>query len=211
VIRRLETAAQAARFGDLFAGADLRTAGREMRAWMAEVFPLCRSITGSGLRLTLESLASFLPLKLTEVPTGERVFDWAIPREWEIREAWIRDAEGGKVIDFRDHNLHVVNYSMPVRARLTLAELKRCVHTLPDHPDWIPYRTAYYKDAWGFCMPHRLLASLPEGEYEVRIDSSLRPGSLTYAECVVPGRTEEEILFSAHACNAGTGISFVGT
>lgn len=192
------------RFTDLDEGLDAAAAGEEMHAWMAEVFPLCRSITGEGVRLTLRSLEGIAPLKLTEVPTGARAFDWTIPKEWEIRDAWIKDPSGRKVVDFRASNLHVVGYSAPVHERLMLDELRPHLHSLPDRPDWIPYRNSFWQESWGFCLPHRLLERLPQGEYEVRIDSSLKDGSLTYAEAVVPGDGEgevPEVLIAAHCCH----------
>jgi aminopeptidase-like protein len=189
------------RFPDLAEGLDFSAAGPAMHAWMSEVFPLCRSITGTGLRRTLDSLRGFLPLDIREVPTGTPVFDWRVPKEWEIRSAWIRDAQGRKVVDFGDNNLHVVGYSLPVHARMSLAELRPHLHSLPDRPDWIPFRTSFYEESWGFCLPDAQLRGLPEGEYEVHIDSSLRAGHLAYGEGFLPGRMREEILISAHACH----------
>jgi aminopeptidase-like protein len=172
-----------------------------MHAFAAELQPIPRSITGDGLRETLARIGEQIPLETTEVPTGTPVFDWTVPKEWNIRGARIVDPEGRVVVDVDDHPLHVVGYSMPVRTRLTKEALADRVHTLPDHPDWIPYRTSYYSETWGFCMEHRRWESLPEGEYEVEIDSSLEDGHLTYGECVLEGRTEEEILVSCHACH----------
>jgi len=153
-----------------------------------EVFPICRSITGDGLRQTLSRLGDLIPLETHEVPTGTQVFDWTIPKEWNIQDAFIKDCNGRRVVDFKENNLHVVNYSVPVRARMTLRDLRAHLHSLPAHPDWIPYRTSYYQEAWGFCLSHWVLESLPDDEYEVVIDSSLGEGALTFAECVVPGR-----------------------
>jgi aminopeptidase-like protein len=135
------------------------------------------------------------------VPSGTKVFDWEVPREWNIRSAWIKDPDGRVVVDFAANNLHVVNYSAPVHAKMSLAELRPRLFSLPDHPDWVPYRTSYYKETWGFCVAHRVLQSLRDGEYEVYIDSTLAPGSLTYGECVLPGKTSDEVLVSAHACH----------
>ena len=176
-------------------------AGRRMYALIAELFPICRSITGDGIRETLRRLSCHIPLDIVEVPSGTPVFDWTVPKEWNIRDAWIANSRGERVVDFAASNLHVVNYSVPVRQRMTLAELRPYLHSLPDHPDWIPYRTSYYKESWGFCLPHRTLESLPDDLYEVCIDSSLEPGSLTYGEYVVRGRSEEEILLSCHCCH----------
>jgi len=175
--------------------------GAAMHALVTELYPICRSITGEGMRTTLRRLQQLVPLELHEVPSGTRVFDWTVPKEWNIRDAWVADADGSRVIDFREHNLHVVNYSVPVRRRMTLAELRPHLHTLPAQPDLIPYRTTYYAEAWGFCLSHRALEALPEGEYEVCIDATLEPGHLTYGELFLPGETPDEILFSCHCCH----------
>ncbi len=173
--------------------------------WMMERieawYPLCRSITGDGLRETLRAIAAFMPLELHEVPTGTSVFDWTVPKEWNIRDAFIKDASGKRIVDFRKHNLHVLGYSVPVHKTVSLEELKQHCFSLPEHPDWIPYRNSYYKENWGFCLPHRLLEQLPDGGYEVCIDSTLADGSLTYGECYLPGDSEEEVFLSAHACH----------
>jgi aminopeptidase-like protein len=175
--------------------------GEEIFALAAEIYPICRSITGDGVRATLSHLARHIDLEVHEVPTGSQVFDWAIPREWTIREAWIKNAAGERIVDFSDCNLHVLNYSRPVRAALPLDELKKHIFTLPDQPDLIPYRTSYYAENWGFCMAHNRLAALPDGRYEVAIDASLKDGSLTYGEYLYRGETEDEFLFSAHICH----------
>lgn len=175
--------------------------GREMAAWIERLYPLCRSLTGEGVRETLRRLGELAPIELTEIPTGTRVLDWVVPREWNLREAWIRGPAGKEIVHTRDSNLHVVGYSVPVRARLPLARLKPRLHSLPDRPDWIPYRTGYHRDDWGFCLPHRLLESLPEGEYEVCVDATLEDGSMTLGECVLPGATSGEILLVAHTCH----------
>ena len=185
----------------LRSGVDLERVGREMHALAGEMYPICRSITGSGFRATLDLLERDLPLERSEVPSGTRVFDWTVPKEWNIREAWIRRADGTPVVDFRRHNLHVLNYSVPFRGRLSLEELLPRLHSLPEHPDWIPYRTSYYEETWGFCLAHRVRASLGEGFYDVLVDSSLEPGSLTYAEHVVRGATGDEVLISCHGCH----------
>jgi aminopeptidase-like protein len=168
---------------------------------VAELYPLCRSITGDGLRESLRRVARHIPLAINEVPSGTRVFDWTVPKEWNIRDAYVTGPSGGRVIDFRRCNLHVVGYSVPVRRRLSLGELRPHLFTLPEHPDWIPYRTSYYVEDWGFCLTHRQLMALEEGEYEVVIDSSLRDGHLTYGELSLPGRTADEVLISTHACH----------
>jgi aminopeptidase-like protein len=168
---------------------------------MGELFPICRSITGDGLRETLQRIAKVVPLELTEVPTGTPAFDWTVPREWNIRDAWVADEHGHRVIDFRRSNLHVLNYSVPIRTRLSLEELRPHLHTMPDHPSWVPYRTSYYADNWGFCLSDEDLRRLPDGQYEAVIDSTLEDGSLTYGECVLPGASPDEVLISSHACH----------
>lgn len=168
---------------------------------MRTLYPLCRSITGNGVRRSLDLIERWIPLIRTEVPTGTPVFDWEIPREWNIRDAWIADAEGRRIVDFREHNLHVVNYSAPVRRTMMLAELQPHLHSLPERPDWIPYRTTYYRESWGFCLRHRDREHLGPGPYEVVIDADLAAGSLTYAECVIPGKESAEALVYTHTCH----------
>ena len=175
--------------------------GAEIYDLATRLYPVCRSITGDGVRETLRLIAQVVPVEVTEVPSGTPVLDWTIPPEWNIRDAWIADATGRRVVDFRRSNLHVVSYSTPVHRRMSLAELRPHLHTLPDRPDWIPYRTSYYREAWGFCLSQRSLDALEEGEYEVRIDSTLGPGSLTYGEIVVPGSSSDEVLISTHVCH----------
>jgi len=176
-------------------------AERAMWTFVERAFGICRSITGDGVRQTLSLLAERLPLEVHEVPTGTTVLDWTVPREWSIRDAWVKDPSGTVVIDFADHNLHLVGYSSPIHRKLDLADLKPHLHSLPDRPEWIPYRTSYYTETWGFCLPHRQLESLPDGEYEVFIDSSLEDGALSYGELLLPGDLEDEVLFSCHICH----------
>lgn len=172
-----------------------------MHRFMGELYPLCRSITGDGVRETLNQVARLIPLSVHEVPTGTPVFDWTVPREWNIRDAYVKNARGEKVIDFQKCNLHVLNYSWPVHAKMPLSELKAHLFTLPEHPDWIPYRTSYYAERWGFCLSQRELDSWSDGEYEVCIDSSFSAGGLTYGECCVPGDSADEVLLSCHVCH----------
>jgi aminopeptidase-like protein len=172
-----------------------------MYSLVEALYPICRSITGDGVRKTLELLSRYIPLTVHEVPTGTHVLDWTVPNEWNIRDAWIADASGKRVVDFRVSNLHVVSYSVPVRLKLPLSQLRAHLHTLPEQPDLIPYRTSYYNETWGFCLSHRQLEAMPDGDYEVCIDSTLEPGSLSYGEFVVPGNTDEEILISTHVCH----------
>ncbi len=175
--------------------------GTEMKALIAELYPICRSITGEGVRKTLRILQRYISLEIHEVPTGTQVFDWTIPKEWNIVDAYIKDPAGNKIVDFHQCNLHVLNYSVPVSGVYTLEELKSHIFTIPEQPDLIPYRTSYYSENWGFCMPHLQYEQLPEGNYEVLIDSSLTEGSLTYGELYIPGETQEEMIFSAHVCH----------
>jgi aminopeptidase-like protein len=172
-----------------------------MHDLVTELYPVCRSITGNGIRETLRTLGRHIPLEIHEVPSGTPVFDWTVPDEWNVREAWVASSRGERVIDFRKHNLHLMSYSAPIRTKLSLAELKKHLHSIPERPDWIPYRTSYYRRDWAFCLTHRQLAALPEDTYEVCVDTTLAPGSLTYAECFVPGKTDREILVSTHACH----------
>lgn len=177
------------------------TTGRQLYDFAARLYPICRSITGDGVRQTLRLIGEQIPLTTYEVPSGSRVFDWEVPLEWNIEDASVSDSHGRRVVDFQAHNLHLVSYSEPVAATLPLEELSSRLHTLPEHPDWIPYRTSYYKRSWGFCMRHADRTRLEAGNYRVEIKSSLAHGSLTYAEAVLPGRSREEVLFFAHVCH----------
>jgi aminopeptidase-like protein len=175
--------------------------GDDLIDLIERLYPICRSITGDGVRDTLTVLAERIDLEVREVPSGTKVLDWTVPPEWNIRDAYVADPDGNRVIDFRRSNLHVVNYSVPVDRRMPLDELRAHLHTLPDQPDLVPYRTSYYAEAWGFCLSHDDLTALPEAEYDVVIDSTLEPGSLTYGEFVVPGSTDREVLISTHVCH----------
>ena len=176
-------------------------AGATMHALMTELYPICRSITGEGVRQTLAVLSRYVPLEIHEVPTGTPVFDWTVPKEWNIRDAYIRNSRGERVVDFQKSNLHVVSYSTPVKKGVSLGELRKHLFSLPDRPDWIPYRTSYYNETWGFCLSHRQLESLPDDEYEVCMDTSLEDGHLTYGEYLIPGATTDEVLISCHVCH----------
>ncbi len=175
--------------------------GEDLHAFATQLYPICRSITGAGVRETLKLINRRIELDWQEVPSGSKVFDWEVPPEWNIEDAWIADAHGRKVVDFRAHNLHILNYSEPVRTTLGLEELKQRLFSIPAHPDWIPYRTSYYRRQWGFCLSHRVLQDLRPGDYQIVVDSTLAPGSLTYAECVLPGRSRQEVLFFTHICH----------
>ena len=180
---------------------DPATVGAEMYQLVRQLYPICRSITGDGFRETLRILQSHIALQMHEIPTGTRVFDWTVPREWNIRDAYIKNSHGEKIVDFKTLNLHVMSYSTPIHERMSLARLKEHLFSIPDKPDLIPYRTSYYKENWGFCVTHNLMMSLEEGEYEVCIDSTLADGSLTYGEYFLEGSTSDEVLISSHSCH----------
>ncbi len=184
-----------------FDGTRLDKVGEKMHGLAADLYPICRSITGEGLRQTLARIGERIPMRTIEVPSGTAVFDWTIPPEWNISDAYIKGPDGTRVVDFRRCNLHVVNYSAPIHRRMPLEELKKHLFTLPESPDWIPYHTSYYKESWGFCLSQHQMLALEDGDYEVSIDSSLEAGHLTYGEHVIPGRTDEEILISCHVCH----------
>ncbi len=181
--------------------AELLAAGERMHARLVELFPIPRSLTGDGVRETLRRLAQDIPLVVHEVPSGSAALDWTVPREWNLRQAWIRDPRGEEIIHTRDSNLHVMGYSVPVHRKLGLEELQAHLHSLPEQPDRVPYRTSYYREDWGFCLPHRRRQSLAPGEYEVMIDSTLAPGHLTYGEVAIPGDEPGEVLLSCHVCH----------
>jgi len=175
--------------------------GAEMYRLIERLYPICRSLTGDGQRRTLAILREVIDLTIHEVPSDTQVFDWTVPREWNIRGGYIKDASGRKIVDFADSNLHVMGYSTPVYRRMSLSALKPHLFTLPDYPDWIPYRTSYYREDWAFCLSHRQLLAMKDGEYEVHIDASLTSGSMTYGEFAIPGERAEEILISCHICH----------
>jgi aminopeptidase-like protein len=175
--------------------------GKTMYGLARELFPICRSITGDGVRESLRIIQGYVSLEMHEVPTGTEVFDWVVPREWNIVDACILDSDGNRIIDFKDCNLHVVNYSIPVNQTMSLGELKEHLHTLPDNPEWIPYRTSYYQENWGFCLSHNQMHGLQDDTYKVMIDSSLKDGHLTYGEFVHEGASRDEVLLTAHICH----------
>ena len=175
--------------------------GDDLYSFAAELFPICRSITGNGLRQTLAMIKNRIPLETFEVASGTQVFDWIVPKEWNVLDAYIKDRTGRRVVDFQQSNLHLMNYSSPIHATMPLRELKSHLFTLPGNPDWIPYRTSYYREDWGFCLSHNQMLALQDGDYEVYVDSSLGDGHLSYGECFLPGRSSEEILISCHVCH----------
>ena len=177
-------------------------AGTAMHSLMTELFPICRSLTGPGLRQTLSRFADFVPFTLHEVSSGTKCFDWTVPPEWIVRDAWVENSAGERVIDFQVNNLHLVGYSEPVDVTLSLTELKEHLHALPDLPDAIPYVTSYYRRYWGFCLTQKQLDQMPEDTYRAVVDTTLDgTGSLTYADLLIPGDSDEEILLSSYSCH----------
>ncbi|MBV8101689.1 MAG: DUF4910 domain-containing protein [Verrucomicrobia bacterium] len=186
---------------DLLKEIDFREEGKTAYGIIQRLYPLCRSITGNGVRRSLRLLRETVPLALREVMSDTPVFDWTVPDEWNIRDAYIMNQTGERLVDFRKSNLHVLNYSVPVNRTMSLEELRPHLFTIPDAPDWIPYRTSYYQKNWGFCLTQRQLDQFEEGEYHVYIDSTLHPGHLTYGEFRIQGETDEEVLISCHSCH----------
>lgn len=174
---------------------------KEMDELFDQLFPICRSITGEGVRETIDILQAYIPLTMHGVKTGSEVFDWEIPKEWVIREAWIKDERGNEIINMKNSNLHVVNYSEPINAVLSLEELKKNIHSIPHLPEAIPYVISYYKERWGFCMTQNQLEKLVEGNYHVYIDSEKIDGELNYAHAILPGKSQKEILISTYICH----------
>ncbi len=175
--------------------------GLELHKLAARLYPICRSITGPGVRETLAILQETIPLTVESVPSGTPVFDWVVPNEWTVREAWLADRKGNRLVDFKNHNLHLLNYSEPFCGIVSRADLDAHLFSLPDQPDAIPYRTSYYRKEWGFCLTENQRASLTESEYEVSIDTELTAGVFNYGELLIPGRVQDEILISTHICH----------
>ena len=176
-------------------------AGKRMHAFATELFPLCRSITGDGVRATLRRIGERIPIEMHEVSSGTEVLDWTVPDEWNIRGAHIAGPDGHRIVDFEDSNLHVVGYSEPVRTKMTLDELLPHLHTDPRNPEWIPYRTSYYSRTWGFCLSETQLGGLGNGPFEAVVESTLEPGSLTYGELLLRGELDDEVLLTTHVCH----------
>lgn len=173
----------------------------QMYDLMKDLFGICRSITGNGVRKSLDMIKKYADVDVHEVKSGTRVFDWTVPKEWNIKDAYVLDPEGKKIIDFTNSNLHIVSYSTPINKKMNLADLKPHLHTLPEQPEVIPYLTSYYNENWGFCLRHSDFLQLKEGEYQVFIDSTLQDGSLTYGEYLLKGNNKEEILISCYVCH----------
>lgn len=175
--------------------------GQEMYLLIKDLYPLCRSITGNDVRKTHDIIRKHVQLQTHEVPTGTIVYDWTIPKEWNINDAYVMSPDGKKIIDFKKSNLHVVSYSIPIRKKISLVELKQHLHTLPEQPDVIPYLTSYYSEDWGFCLSHNQFLELKDGQYDVVIDSSLADGNLTYSEYYIKGKKDDEILITCYTCH----------
>ena len=175
--------------------------GKQLYQLISKLYPICRSVTGNGVRETLKIISQYLPLSVNEVPTGTKIFDWTIPKEWNIRDAYIKNSQGEKIVDFANSNLHVVSYSIPVHKKISLTELKQHLFTIPDYPDWIPFRASYHRETWGFCLSYKQYLELKDEEYEVCIDSSVAAGHLTYGEYYIPGESTDEVLISCHVCH----------
>lgn len=190
-----------AELASILAKADFDSLGKEMYSLAERMFPICRSISGDGLRKSLRMLGDSVPMRIHEVPTGTKVFDWEIPREWSINDAYVQNSVGERVIDFQETNLHVVGYSIPFSGTMTLEQLRPHLHTVEEHPDWIPFRTTFYEEDWGFCLPHNELQKMPDDVYHVHIDSSLEEGSLSYGEVILEGNTDDRVLLFAHTCH----------
>ncbi len=182
-------------------GEKLDGIGEQMYVLIKRLFPICRSITGDGVRETLKIISEIIPVQIHEVPSGTKVFDWTVPKEWNIKDAYIKNSKGEKIVDFKKSNLHVLNYSIPINKKMNFSELKEHLFTLPKYPDWIPYLTSYYKENWGFCIPHKLYEKLEDDTYEVFIDSTLKDGHLTYGELYIKGELEDEFLLSTYICH----------
>lgn len=180
---------------------ELGAVGDDLHRLMADLYPICRSLTGNGVRETLKIIKRLVPLEIHEVASGRKVFDWTVPKEWNIADGYVKNSKGERVIDFQRTNLHVMSYSIPVRAKMGLQELKTHLYSLPEYPDWIPHKTTYYREDWGFSLSHKQLCQLEEDEYDVCIDASLVEGHLTYGEYYLKGERSDEILISCHVCH----------
>ncbi len=175
--------------------------GEDIFNLIEQMYPICRSITGNGVRETLSIISKIIPIIIHEIPSKTKVLDWEVPLEWNIQDAWIKNAKGEKIVDFKNSNLHVLNYSIPIHKKVNLQELKEHLFTLPDYPEWIPYRTSYHDKEWGFCMSYNQFKELNDEIYEIKIDSKHEKGSLTYGEFFIKGQIKDEVLISTHICH----------
>jgi len=176
--------------------------GDQIYDLLKRLWPINRSITGKGVRDSLEILKEYIPdIKIFEIPTGTKVFDWIVPNEWNAREAWIEDPNGRRIVDFSENNLHLIGYSLPINKKISLDELQEHLFSLPNQPSAIPYITSYYEKRWGFCLRHHDRQNLVPGIYHVYIDTTIAPGFLTYGELVIPGETDKEIFISTYICH----------
>jgi aminopeptidase-like protein len=176
--------------------------GNDMYSWASDLYPICRSITGRGVRKTLSYIKELIPdITIHEVPSGKKVFDWTVPEEWFIYDAWIEDDNGKKIVDFKNNNLHLVGYSIPINTTLSLEKLQNHLYSLPDQPNAIPYVTSYYKKDWGFCLSHNQRESLEKGNYKIHINSELKKGFLNYGEVYIKGRSKKEVFLSTYICH----------
>ncbi len=175
---------------------------KQLETYLSDLFPICRSITGNGVRDTLERLNEIAEFQIKEIPSGKECYDWTIPNEWNIFDAYVENSKGEKIVDFKKNNLHLVNYSIPIDEIVSYEELHEHIYTLPDLPDAIPYRTSYYKEDWGFCLSHNQLSKLNKDEkFHIKIDATLKPGKLTYGEFLINGKSDKEFLFSTYCCH----------
>lgn len=168
---------------------------------ITDLYKICRSLTGEGIKYTLNYIKNEIPINIHSINSGEEVFDWRVPKEWNVKDAHVKNSNGETIIDLKDHYLHILNYSIPIHKKMNLTELKQHIYTLPEFPNWIPYRTSYYKENWGFCMEHSKFINLKEDIYEVFIDSTLEDGKLYYGDLIIKGKSEKEILISSYCCH----------
>lgn len=186
---------------DLGNGSGQNETPEEIAHYFDRLWPILRSITGEGVRQSHDILGELVPLKRIEIPSGSKALDWQVPQEWVVREAYIIDPDGVRILDVRENTLHLVNYAVPFQGTLSRGELEAHLYSLPEQPDAIPYVTSYYHPLWGFCLSHHQRQALPKGDYRVVVDTALIDGSLTLSEAVLPGESEREVLISTYTCH----------
>ena len=174
---------------------------KSLKKQFNKLYKICRSILGKGFRDSLEIIGNNVDLNIKKIKSGKKVLDWTVPDEWNIKDAYIITPSGKKIAEFKKHSLHVVNYSIPVKKKIKLTDLKKHLHTLPDLPNAIPYVHSYYKRTWGFCLPYNEFKKLEQGEYQVFIDSEIKPGNLVYSDTLIKGKSKKEILLSTYLCH----------